>query len=126
MTYSEYALKFIGTPYKWGGESPEQGYDCSGFMQEVLASQGADPDGDQAAQGLYNYFCELRYQSNKPRKDCILFFGESEKSITHTALAINSHQMIEAAGEGRISTDLGFIRIRPIKSRLDLIASFQL
>ena len=50
-----YAKLFIGKPYLWGGEGPE-GYDCSGFIQEVLSCIGLDPKGDQTAQGLYNYF----------------------------------------------------------------------
>ena len=110
MTLSEYALKFIGVNYTWGGESPEQGYDCSGFVQECLRACGCDPQGDQAAQGLYNYFEELSYQTSKPKKDSILFFGDSMKGISHVAIAINSSQMIEASGEGRVETDLGFIR----------------
>lgn len=126
MTLSEYAKHFIGTKYNWGGESPEQGFDCSGFIQEVLRSQGFDPRGDQTAQGLFDYFKDFKYSTDTPREDCVLFFGESEFRVTHVALAINQYQMIEASGEGIIPTDLGFIRIRLIKNRLDLVSSIQL
>lgn len=34
-----YAMKFLGTPYVWGGTSPS-GFDCSGFVQYVYSHCG--------------------------------------------------------------------------------------
>ena len=35
----EYSKTFIGKPYRWGGEGV-LGFDCSGFIQEVLRCVG--------------------------------------------------------------------------------------
>jgi peptidoglycan DL-endopeptidase CwlO len=35
-----YAMQLIGTPYQWGGSSPESGFDCSGFVTHVYGRFG--------------------------------------------------------------------------------------
>lgn len=37
---ANYACKFIGNPYKYGGTSPEHGADCSGFVQAIYGRHG--------------------------------------------------------------------------------------
>jgi cell wall-associated NlpC family hydrolase len=35
-----YALSLQGSPYRWGKETPGEGFDCSGFVQHVYAKHG--------------------------------------------------------------------------------------
>jgi cell wall-associated NlpC family hydrolase len=56
-------------------------------------------------------------------RNSLLFFGKSTRQVTHVAIAINDNQMIEAAGEGKESTSLGMIRLRPIHSRRDMVGA---
>ena len=125
-----YFTSCINIPYRWGGYNPIEGYDCSGFVQDALATIGLDPKGDQTANLLYKFFSQ---PDNGIIKDIasfgdLLFFG-NDKIITHVAIALSNKAMIEAGGGGSKVNDIqdaikynAFVRIRPIKNRNDLHA----
>ena len=125
-----YAKSFIGLPYIWGGNNPIDGFDCSGFVLECLKAVGVLRGGDRASMSIHNELKEIGLASGI-EKGAILFFGKDENSITHTAIAISEHLMIEAGG-GNSTTKTpedaakknAFVRIRPIDSRSDLVNSF--
>jgi cell wall-associated NlpC family hydrolase len=120
----DYAMQFVGLRYKWGGDDAIEGFDCSGFVQEVLASVGMDPNFDQTSHGLYEYFKRNGTIGVKV-KGSLLFFGGLR--ITHVAIAMDHFRMIEAGGGGsstKTASDAArqnaYVRVRPIKSRFDL------
>jgi cell wall-associated NlpC family hydrolase len=124
-----YAKLFVGVPYVWGGNNPLTGFDCSGFVQEVLSSGGIDPKGDQTAMDLYRRLSRLGWRSGL-KEGSILFFGQTRNCITHTEIALNSTLMIGASGGDRKTKTKedaarrnAFVKIRPISTRTDLVAS---
>lgn len=49
----ELAKNFINLPYKWGGNDPREGFDCSGLIVEILQSVGiVGEKEDYTANGL--------------------------------------------------------------------------
>lgn len=119
-----YALQLVGTPYRWGGSSPMGGMDCSGFVQELLASVGLDPVGDQTAQGLFDFFDQNGERNPKPGVGVLAFYGESVSKVIHVALLLDPYRLIEAGGGGAKVTTIemaeqfnAFIRVRHLSHR---------
>lgn len=134
MTISEYALKFVGRPYIWGGDGSGKcggGFDCSGLVLECLWAFGKLPKGDLTAQKLYDtLFIEKGWwQSLTIKEGDVLFFGKDVHNITHTALAICDGLMVEAGGGGSKcktpATSTGMVRVRPIAWRDNLVAALR-
>lgn len=134
MDMADYAQYLIGTKYVWGGSSVEQGFDCSGLVNELWASQGTKPKGRFSAQEIHTMLttgdaakarqCVMSDGcASGVKKNSLLFFGEDTNKITHIAIAVNDTQMIEAGGEGREATTLGMVRLRAISNRSDLVAA---
>ena len=95
----DYAKKFIGIGYKWGGNNPFEGFDCSGFILWILRPVKLAPRWDMRAQDLYDRLKKRECDSVKP--GCLIFYGRSKDKISHVAMAINDKQIIEAGGAGR-------------------------
>ena len=131
----QYAFKFIGLPYKWGGQHPSEGYDCSGLCVELLQAQGVLRHGsDYTAKGLYKYL--VTHSSSiviNPSFGAIAFFGQgwdapARKQITHCAFCLDDETMLEAGGGASDTTTKkvairrrAFVRLRPIVYRKDLV-----
>jgi peptidoglycan endopeptidase LytE len=125
----EYAKSFLGVTYIWGGNHPAYGYDCSGLVQEILASVGVDPKGDQTAQALHDYFLVEGDEIWGPKTGALIFYGKSKEHITHVSFCISPYQVIEAGGGDSSCTGLSrsiamsaFVRLRPVDHRSDVLA----
>ncbi len=124
----QYAMSFLGTPYKFGGGNRLQGLDCSEFVQELLRSVGLDPPGDQTAQALFDHF-SVNGEWNRHSMGALAFFGKSAKQITHVAMLLDQYRIIEAGGGDGSTTSFeaakergAMVRIRHLSFRKDLVA----
>lgn len=126
----EYAKTFLGIRYQWGGKTPMGGFDCSGFVEELMSSVGLLGNEIDSAQMIYDLLSPKAMSSNKG-PGALIFFGASVKQITHIGFMINDYQMIEAGGGTAAVKDLetaiehsSFVKIRPITHRNDCVAIF--
>lgn len=130
---TKYAMSMLNIPYKWGGQSPLDGLDCSGFIIQLLVAGGiVDTEYDNTADGLYRMAKDLdRHNHEIPSEGSLIFFGTEEK-ITHIGYALNNKTIIHAGGgSSRLKGD-GWkdmaklmdarIKIQPYNYRLDVVS----
>jgi cell wall-associated NlpC family hydrolase len=114
----------LGLPYVWGGDDPIRGFDCSGFVIEVLQSVGVLPfPGDWTAQGLWEHFKAARTET--PSAGCLVLWRPAGVDrATHVELCLNDELSIGASGGGSATrtaadaaTQNAYVRIRPFRGR---------
>ncbi len=87
----DFAMKFEGNPYRWGGTSLTNGADCSGFTQSIFEKYGIDiprTSREQAASGRRVNMDDLRPGD--------LIFYRRNGTINHVALYIGNGKVIGA------------------------------
>ncbi len=98
QTLLQKALALLGTPYRWGGTSPDGGFDCSGMVGYVFRS----------ALGI-----ELPRVSREMAKDGmkversalavgdLVFFSRRGKRVDHVGIYVGEGRFVHAPRTGR-------------------------
>ncbi len=89
----EFSRKFLGLPYTWGGTS-SYGYDCSGFSQMLGRRRGVSLPRDAQPQAEWSGVVAVERKDLQPGD--LLYFGSSEKKITHTGIYMGEGKFINA------------------------------
>lgn len=91
----QYAKKFLGNPYVWGGTSLTNGCDCSGFAQQIFANFGYTlprTSRQQAKAGT-----RIPVQEAKPGD--LLFYQRESGFIYHVMIYLGDGKVIHAGSE---------------------------
>ena len=101
LTDSEFAAiykeaqKYVGTPYVWGGSTPETGFDCSGYVCWVYNQNGYDV-GRTTANGLWQKSQHISEAEAKPG-DLVFFKGTYDTpGMSHTGIYLGNGMMVSA------------------------------
>lgn len=120
----EYARRFIGTPYIYGGDGPS--FDCSGLVCEVLKACGViGPKEDLDCDALWERFKQFECS---PAPGALALFGKSLADVTHVGIVSVDLWMVEAGGGDRTTVTEAaaqarhaMVRERPLSARVDLL-----
>ncbi|MFJ7182879.1 C40 family peptidase [Lysinibacillus xylanilyticus] len=90
------AKRQLGVKYKFGGNKPSTGFDCSGYVTYVFNNAGISTARKSAA-GFYNTAKKVK----SPQVGDLVFFSNTYKAgISHVGIYLGNNQMISASDSG--------------------------
>jgi len=113
---ANYALRFVGYNYRWGGASPDTGFDCSGFVYYVYKQFGYNLNRvaqDQAANGVH-------VDPSAIQPGDVLCFYSGSSYIGHSGIYIGNGKFVHASNSttGVIISELsGYYSNRGFEAR---------
>lgn len=101
----DYAKKYLGYDYKYGGTSPKTGFDCSGFTYYVYKHFGYTISRSSTAQAKNG--TKVAKKDLQPG-DLLIYKNTSLTKIGHVGIYIGNNKMIHASepGVGVVITDI--------------------
>jgi cell wall-associated NlpC family hydrolase len=91
------ALGFIGVPYKWGGSSPDTGFDCSGLIRFLYAQITGQALPGNAAE--ISRVGEIIDKSELQPGD-LVFFNTLRRPFSHVGIYLGDSRFVHAPSRG--------------------------
>ncbi len=100
------ADQYVGVKYTWGGNTPQSGFDCSGFTKWVFGKQGIQLPRTSREQSRAGQGVPLDFGAMVPGD--IILFAEPGEAISHVAIYVGSGEIIHSSSgyHGVTYTDL--------------------
>lgn len=93
-----HAINNLGRPYKWGGDSPSKGFDCSGLI--IYTYQKVDIYIPRTAKAQFSSGKPVIKKDLKPG-DLVFFKNPTAQKVNHVGIFIGKNTFIHAPGQGR-------------------------
>ncbi len=83
----------LGTKYRYGGNQPNQGFDCSGLIHYSFSKAGLNLPRSSRAQ-----FAALP-PTTKPKKGDLVYFGNKGR-VNHAGIYLGDNKMLHSPSKG--------------------------
>ncbi|HJU25580.1 MAG TPA: C40 family peptidase [Rhodanobacteraceae bacterium] len=90
------AIGLVGTPYRWGGNTPESGFDCSGLVDYVFRSE-AGLQLPRTSRGIAALDAPEIPRGDLQAGD-LLFFGG--RHVSHVGIYVGKGRFVNAPDKG--------------------------
>ena len=96
----QYANSLQGAPYRYGGHSPQTGFDCSGFVSHVFARNGVTLP--RASEDMAKQLPTLA--PGAWQRGDLVFFNTNGRPYSHVGIYLGEQRFIHAASSrsGRV------------------------
>jgi hypothetical protein len=93
------AESFVGLPYRWGGSSAEEGFDCSGLTLAVYQLNGLNlprTSRDQFQAGT------VVPREDLARGDLVFFAISAGRKVSHVGIYVGDGRFVHSPGSGKV------------------------
>ena len=94
------ASKYLGTDYKWGGSTPQTGFDCSGLMQWAYAQSGVQIPRVTYTQIEATNGSEIANRSDLAPGDLVFFSNAGD--VHHVGMYLGGDKFLHAPRTGDV------------------------
>lgn len=94
------AHELLGTPYKWGGTSVEQGFDCSSFLVYLFKTQ-ANIQIPRTTMAMHRSKAVTIQRGALKPGDAVFFKGNGRGQVSHVGLYIGEGKFIHSPRTGK-------------------------
>ena len=98
QTVIKTAKKMLGVKYRYGGTSPNQGFDCSGFVQYSHRSAGIYLPRTTGLQYKATKSISRRYLK---AGDLVFFKTSPSRAVSHVGIYLGDNKFIHAPSSGK-------------------------
>lgn len=91
------AISLVGTPYRWGGNTPQAGFDCSGLVGYVFRTE-ADMELPRTSRAIAALDAPKISKTDLEPGD-LLFFGRRHR-VNHVAIYVGHGRFVNAPDKG--------------------------
>jgi len=90
----------VGTPYKWGGTSEDQGFDCSSFLVYLFKTEANIHIPRTTVAMHRSKAATIKRNALKPG-DAVFFKGNGRGQVSHVGLYIGEGKFIHSPRTGK-------------------------
>lgn len=92
-----HAFSLVGTPYRWGGNTPKGGFDCSGLVVYVMR-RSLGTTLPRTVEQMSNVGYEIAWEDRLPGD--LVFFNTTGGEFSHVGIYIGQNRFVHAPRAG--------------------------